>query len=154
MVRKESMKEEKNLTTWGLSAMNMWETSDMIANDFLHAPTHVNKRLCPSVCPLVGYAFVRRSTRRKYWPTWPCLLKKDRVDYICILISTGFLKHALIFYSPRNKQKDHSERGERMTLMNKNTLEIWYNSLEGTGKSWLLNPNVVKSHDQFLLIFL
>ena len=46
---------------------------------FLGAKKHLYNWLCPSVSWLVcrldgllGNAFVRRSTRCTYWPTWPC----------------------------------------------------------------------------------
>ena len=41
---------------------------------FLGATKHLYNWLCPSVGLLVCNAFVRRSTRRTYWPTWPCLV--------------------------------------------------------------------------------
>ena len=41
---------------------------------YLRHRTSIRGSVRPSVGWSVGYAFVRRSTRRTYWPTWPCLL--------------------------------------------------------------------------------
>ena len=49
---------------------------------FLGATKHLYNWLCPLVGWSVGWlvgrsvgnAFIRRSTRRTYWPTWPCFL--------------------------------------------------------------------------------
>ena len=51
-----------------------------------------------SVCLSVGDAFVRRSTRRTYWPTWPCLSTiAPKMSYILkfVLNWTEFLKKIL-----------------------------------------------------------
>ena len=47
----------------------------LLFSRFLVATKHLYIWLCPSVGWLVGWSgneFVSRSTRRTYWPTWPC----------------------------------------------------------------------------------
>ena len=67
---------------------------------FLGATKHLYNWLCPSVGLLVCNAFVRRSTRRTYWPTWPCFLFCSFSVSFSFSLSFSFLFLLLLIFVP------------------------------------------------------
>ena len=73
---------------------------------------------------------------------------------MAIAVLQMFLPLSCIDYSKKlRKKSDYCYFQYFLTEVVPNTVEIQYNGLEGTEGFWLLNPNVVKSNNQFWVFF-